>query len=178
MRKNAEISSCGKYRYALWRHWNEGLQQVDFIMLNPSTADHKKDDPTIRRCINYAKMWGAGSIRVLNLFAYRATDPRELKKVSHPVGPENDYWLNDHGSNCDRIDPTLHVVCAWGNHGSYMGRSKIVYQLLLDRWRLTEPKCLKVTKQGEPNHPLFLEKNLLPFRYHRKVKEKNVKTNL
>lgn len=95
MIKSAIISECGKYRYSLSRIWDENKANVLFIMLNPSTADGDVDDPTIRRCIGFAKSWGYGGIYVGNLFAYRATDPKELLKVENPIGFENIHHLMD-----------------------------------------------------------------------------------
>ena len=91
--KSATFSNCRKYRYALSRSWDEKKKIVLFIGLNPSTADEKKDDPTIRRCINYAQSWGFGGLQVANLFAYRATKPTKLRYVENPVGDDNDQQL-------------------------------------------------------------------------------------
>ena len=88
--KNAIFSDCRKYRYVLSRTWNDKKKTILFIGLNPSTADEKIDDPTIRRCINYAQNWGYGSLLMVNLFAYRATIPTELKNVKNPIGNDND----------------------------------------------------------------------------------------
>src|SRR5581483_9586135 len=97
------------YRYSLARFFGDG-GVVNFIMLNPSTADAETDDPTIRRCLGFAKAWGYGTLVVTNLFAYRATDPAELAKAGDPVGPDNDTRLWSEAQLSDL------VVCAWGNH--------------------------------------------------------------
>lgn len=122
-----------------------------FVALNPSTADEDIDDPTIRRCRGFAKAWGASGFIVANLFAYRATFPRDLIEYNDPVGKDNDNWLHE----CSRT-ARLTVVC-WGNHGSHMNRAQAVIQLL------RHPYALKINKSGEPCHPLYLPANLMPF---------------
>ena len=146
MTKTAILSECGKYRYSLTRSWNPEKERVCFVMLNPSTADASNDDPTILRCIAFAKAWGYGSIEVVNLFAYRATDPRELKNVGATVsvGPLNDKYLK---LACDRSELT---VAAWGVHGALWNRGQTV------RLTLSEAQCLGVTKEGHPRHPLYV----------------------
>src|SRR3954454_15761859 len=96
LEQNAVISACGRYRYLLSRQVGPGLRTATFIMLNPSTADATNDDPTIRRCIGFARQWGCGRLAVLNLFAVRATDPAEMKRADDPVGPENRDWFDRH----------------------------------------------------------------------------------
>jgi hypothetical protein len=152
----AVISECGKYRYFLSRELvkSEIFKPVTFVMLNPSTADDKDDDPTIRRCIDFAKKFGGTHLIVVNLFALRATDPKELL-MGEPVGPENNMHLEN------AIKATFHnqgvIICAWGNHGSYMERADEVFWNILED---NEPKCLKINKSGHPAHPLYLAKNL------------------
>jgi len=92
-KKSAIISSCGKYRYELWRVWDDSKPLVLFICLNPSTADHEKEDNTSRVCINYAQRWGYGGLVMANLFAYRSTEPAKLFEKDDPIGPENDFYL-------------------------------------------------------------------------------------
>jgi hypothetical protein len=118
MKKGAVISECEKYRYALWRVWRKDKLKVMFVMLNPSTADSNKDDPTIRRCIDFAKSWGYGGIVIGNLFGLRATDPKELLNTDDPKGLHNDYWL--------RMLPELadQIICAWGNDGNLNNADK------------------------------------------------------
>ena len=115
MESSALFSECRTYRYALWRVWDESLDSILFIGLNPSTADESHNDPTISRCINFAKKWGYGGLCMANLFAYRATQPRIMMLADDPIGPDNDQILFDLVSKADI------VVAAWGNHGSLWG---------------------------------------------------------
>ena len=147
----AAFSYCRKYRYSLWRIWDNNLRKVMFIGLNPSTANELVDDPTIRRCIGFARSWGYGGLYVVNLFAYRATDPKRLRKVANPVGHENDKWLLETASQVEII------VAAWGNKGAYLNRDCEVRKMLPNLY------CLGVTKPGQPRHPLYLRKDLLPI---------------
>jgi hypothetical protein len=153
----AHISECGKYRYALWRSWEGGNgKYVNFVMLNPSTADATINDATIRLCIGYAKRWGYSGIVVTNLYAYRATDPKDLFSVAADLrrGKENAYWLALAANGAGLI------VAAWGNHGTKDGRSLAVRQLF-QSWGKTM-FFLRVSKNGEPCHPLRLPKSLIP----------------
>lgn len=154
--KHAILSRCGQYRYALWRNWDDSLPMVEFIMLNPSTADDKEDDPTIRRCINFAKSWGCGSLKVANLFAFRATDPQELKKCQDPIGPKNYWWLYHDGCK------PKYTVCAWGNNGSLHGRSNDYVENKVAFVGYNSLYYLKMNSSGEPSHPLYLKKDLKP----------------
>lgn len=147
----ASFSPCRQYRYALFRCWNGGQGTVNFIGLNPSTADETLDDPTIRRCIGYARAWGYSSLRMLNLFAYRATDPKRMMAVHDPVGDENDDYIKA------AIGVTACSVAAWGNGGWYRGRGPFIADIY--RGRL---KMLRLTKQDHPAHPLYLPKHLTP----------------
>lgn len=150
MTKSAVISACGQYRYELWRRWAEG-PHVLFIMLNPSTADGQVDDPTIRRCVSFAKRWGYGALCVANLFAFRSTDPTQMKKVLDPIGPDNDATLIRLARQAGL------VIAAWGSHGSHLGRSKKVLQML------PAVKALHLTQGGDPGHPLYLKGTCEPF---------------
>lgn len=152
----ASFSPCRTWRYALWRIWDAPKGMVAFIGLNPSTADETTNDPTVRRCINFANDWGYGGLWMLNLFAYRATDPREMKAFAAPVGPDNNHVLTAVSHQA------IITVAAWGVHGSFDGRDKFALEQLLDRNRL---KCLGKTKDGHPKHPLYLPKNatLIPM---------------
>ena len=147
----ASFSKCRTYRYALWRVWEETKPTVLFVGLNPSIADEQIDDPTLIRCTNYAKSWGYGGVMMGNLFAYRATDPKELFQATEPIGEENDSWLKNLASNANL------VVAAWGNMGTHLGRSQEVISFLPNL------HCLKMNKSGEPAHPLYLKADLRPF---------------
>lgn len=151
MRRGAVFDATGRYRYRLWRRWADG-PRIAFVMLNPSTADHRIDDPTIRRCMDFARRWGHGALDVVNIFAYRTPSPRELARARAPVGPDNDRHL---GAVCRRCED---VVIAWGTHGALRGRDREVLDLLGDGPLL----CLGVTAEGHPRHPLYLRKTLRP----------------
>jgi len=149
----ADFSPCRKYRYSLWRFWQKDCRYAAFVCLNPSTADETKNDPTVRRCINYAHDWGYGGMIILNLFAYRSTFPKILLHVGDPVGPDNDFHLRSASSKAGI------TIAAWGVHGALFDRDKEVFKML------TNPHCLALTKDGYPGHPLYLKKNLKPRRY-------------
>ena len=138
MDSGACFDSTGVYRYRLWREWDVSKPSVTFVMLNPSTADAKDDDPTIRRCLSFACIWGFGRLEVVNLCAYRATDPRWLFAAKDPVGPENAAYLRAATENAAMI------VAAWGNHGCGLN------------WPLFRGCVhnLGLTKLGQPRHPL------------------------
>ena len=144
--RDAIISPCGKYRYLLTRTWNRVDPSLCFIMLNPSTADASIDDPTIRRCIGFARQFGYGGIRVVNLYALRATDPKELWRVDDPVGPENDGRIVYAATDCD-------VILAYGSHAKPK-RIREVLSLLKECEATTY--ALKLTRKGNPQHPLYL----------------------
>ncbi|MEH6495235.1 MAG: DUF1643 domain-containing protein [Pseudomonas marincola] len=144
---DAVFSDCGQYRYRLWRKWSEG-PSIAFLMLNPSTADATKNDPTVERCHRRAVEMGFGALEVINIFAYRATDPKDLKKASEPNGPLNDKTLIETAKSCNMI------VCAWGSHGTHLNRDKQVRLLLKDAHIKTH--MLALTKYDQPRHPLYI----------------------
>jgi hypothetical protein len=144
----------GRYRYRLWREWGEG-PRVCFVMLNPSTADAEQDDPTIRRCIGFAKVLGAGSLDVVNLYALRATDPREIARDAAPVGPANNTYIDEAARRAEM------VICAWGAHSHARDRAATVLGIL--RRAGVKPMCLRRTKAGHPAHPLYLPASARPF---------------
>src|SRR5574337_58428 len=152
MRTGAKFSRCRKYRYVLWRIWDESKPMCAFIGLNPSTADEVKNDPTVTRCINYAKAWDCGGLYMLNIFAYRATDPKVMKAQNDPIGPENNKHL-DLYTGMSEIR-----IAAWGTHGSYLNRGRDVAALLANL------KCLGITQSGHPKHPLYLRSDTKPIR--------------
>jgi len=157
MRKSATISDCGRYRYLLRRHWDEQKMAVSFVMLNPSTADADKDDPTIRSCCRLARSWNYGGIAVVNLFAWRATDPRELTKADDPVGPENDEYIRMAVRNTD------FTICAWGAYAAAGPRIKPVVAII--RQYRDFAHCLGTTKAGHPKHPLYIKTGTTPELY-------------
>ena len=152
----ATISPCGKFRYRLWRRWSVTGPALTFVMLNPSTADGTHDDPTIRKCVGFAKLAGYSGIEVLNLFAYRATDPAELRKVglclADAIGPENDAGLRL-AATCAAASE-LPIVCAWGAHARGLNRVLDVAALLMCAG--AELHALDFTADGIPRHPLML----------------------
>ncbi len=152
----AIFDTTNTYRYTLWRVWYPDHPRLTFIMLNPSTADAQRNDPTISRCITFAQHWGFGALEVVNLFAYKATYPRDLLKVANPIGEENDRFLLQALSRSSRI------VAAWGTKGTLLGRDKQIIQLLARRQNV---HCLGATKDGHPRHPLYVkgDTGLLPF---------------
>lgn len=174
----ANISTDGKYRYLLWREWRGGSpdnwrwfgatdgngsplgepESCLFIMLNPSTADGTQDDPTIRRCVGFARAWGYDRLEVANLFAYRATNPRELLSLSldEAVGTDNRERV------FEAVSRAKTIICAWGAHGSYLDQDETLLGWIDPRERY----CLGITKEGAPRHPLYLPltSKLLPFR--------------
>jgi hypothetical protein len=154
--RTAVIDRTGAYRYRLGRLWGADPDAVvNFVMLNPSVADALVDDPTIRRCMGFARSWGYGGIVVTNLFAFRATSPVDMIAALDPYGPENDGYLFGTAS-----DSPL-VVCAWGVHGGLYGRGREVVRGL--RARNITPHHLGLTKGGHPKHPLYLPAKATPI---------------
>lgn len=153
--RGAIFSSCGLYRYVLWRRWdrptNLNARILLFCMLNPSTADANKNDPTIERCQRRAKMMRYDGVAVLNLFAYRSTDPKALYDLIDPVGPLNGRWFQKAFEWFD-VDP----VCAWGAHAEAvrLGSSRLFLDAC-DRFG-KKPLCLGRTMWGHPKHPLYV----------------------
>lgn len=155
---SAVISECGRYRYLLERRWGAG-RLLPFIMLNPSTADAEEDDPTIRRCIRFAQREGFDGIRVANLYAYRATDPKELGEAGDRFGPDNNLTLIDLARYAH--ENSTPIVCAWGanEHAPYGAATAM-------EWLTTSKLvCFGTTMSGAPRHPLYLRSDqpLVPF---------------
>jgi hypothetical protein len=150
----AQFSSCRRWRYLLWRRWDEQKPVANFLMLNPSTADEVKLDPSCTRARRYAEAWGYGALIVTNVFGWRATDPDEMKARKDPVGPGNDTAI------VRAAKESAIVVCAWGNHGGFLDRSSDVKNLLdKNHFKL---HSLRVNANGEPAHPLYLPGHLRP----------------
>ena len=147
----ATFSADRRYRYLLTRSWDEALPTVNFVMLNPSTADAFELDPTNRRCVGFARRWGYGSMVTTNVFAWRSTDPKGVRTPNDPVGPANDAFLVESARSADL------VVAAWGVHaetGPLRGRGAQV-RALLDGAGVAL-HVLRLTKGGHPAHPLYL----------------------
>lgn len=149
-RSGAAFSPCWKWRYQLWRRWSDDPLFI-IIGLNPSTADEAYNDPTITRCIGFAKRERYGGLLMLNLFAFRATAPADLKEAQDPIGPDNDAVILSECQNQER------VIVAWGNHGGFCGRDRIISTLLNSSSAMVE--CFGVTQLGCPRHPLYLKKD-------------------
>jgi hypothetical protein len=161
MTSGAELSADRRYRYALWRTW--GLERgVAFIGLNPSTADERADDPTIRRCIAFARAWDYDGIYMLNLYAFRATQPMALWVQDDPIGPDNDAALLKWAQRA------VCLVAAWGAEKRAQERGIQVANMLLPIHSL---RCLGMTKSGSPKHPLYLKGDsiLSPWLYGNRV---------
>lgn len=149
---SAILSEDRIYRYLLERQWGSNGKTVGFICLNPSTADESADDPTVRRCIGFAKKWGGTRLLIGNLFAYRATNPKALLACADPIGPDNESWLNHIAENSDIL------IAAWGAHGRLSNRSEYVLKRFAGKF-----SALRLTSKGDPGHPLYLPGHLDPF---------------
>jgi len=164
------MSPCGKYRYELRRrltaeqpYAHKYERKTCFIMLNPSTADANKDDPTIRRCTAFAHQWGTAELIVVNLFAFRATEPKQLfvaaKEGLDIIGPENDSYIRHAVEEADNGV----IVCAWGQHGHRYGREQDVVRMLHKHDPAVPLTALKLAKNGTPYHPLYLPLTSQPW---------------
>lgn len=152
----ALYSPCEGYRYGLSRQWNQSGDWVLFVMLNPSTADEHRNDPTIERCERRARAMGAGGLRIANLCAWRATRPADLKRATDPVGPDNDALLADWHATSDL------TIAAWGVHGTLLGRDQQVLA------QMTGPlHHLGLTRDGHPRHPLYVPYATQPMLWRR-----------
>lgn len=190
----ATISPCGTYRYRLWREWrlhpepaqwdmwteDDGSPALDgagqpigeplscvFVMLNPSTADGEQDDPTIRRCVGFAKRLGFDRLDVVNLFAFRATKPADLLALNHDAEP----WGVDNKRQIERaLDRAGMVVCAWGAHGGHLGQDETVLGWLEEHNHRAAPiVALGLTREGFPRHPLYLPADAKPVPYSGRI---------
>lgn len=155
-RNGATLSPCRQWRYQLWRSWDDAKPTCAFIGLNPSTADETKDDPTIRRCIAFSKLWGFGRFEMLNLFAWRSTDPRGLLDTADPVGPLNDAVIRG------RTGVVARTVLAWGSHRKSAALTRLVSVRGLElTLRLGDLGVRGLGHLGrnddrQPKHPLYL----------------------
>lgn len=144
----AVYSACDRYRYALTRLWDADGPRVTFVMLNPSKATEVQNDPTVERCERRARTLGYGAFRVVNIFAWRETDPHMMRKAADPVGSANDGQLLAAAAWADQ------VIAAWGVHGAHLNRGAIVETLLRDAGH--DLSCFGLTKDGHPRHPLYV----------------------
>ncbi len=151
----AVYSPCERYRYVLTRTWVEGGGKALFVMLNPSTATERQNDPTVERCERRARALGFGAFRVCNIFAWRDTDPRLMRQAADPVGPDNDAAIRE---GCAWADT---IVCAWGTHGAHLDRGPAVERLMRGTGRPLHH--LGLTQQGHPRHPLYVAYTTKPI---------------
>ncbi|WP_366914828.1 DUF1643 domain-containing protein [Hyphomonas sp.] len=154
LRKSAAISACGRYRWSLSRIWGPGIRAT-FILLNPSVADAEIDDPTLRRCIGFAKRENCGGLTVVNLFAFRTSDPKLLLRAEDPEGPENQLHLRM------AVEAADMVICGWGAHPVAQKSG----QNLVQAFPAIAFRCLGKSGAGAPRHPLYLKSDaeLRPF---------------
>jgi hypothetical protein len=156
---DADLSDDGLYRYRLTRRWGgQNDPCICWIMLNPSTADAVVDDPTIRRCISFSEAWGFGSLIVVNLFAFRSTDPDLLPSVEDPIGPRNDHAIRLAALEANRC------IAAWGTKGGHRHRNADVIRLVTDDC-MEDMHALTITKDGHPKHPLYVKGDTVPTLY-------------
>lgn len=158
MKSGALFDKTRKYRYSLWRAWNDELPRLTFVMLNPSRADEDFNDPTIKACIDFANKLGFGHMEVVNLFAYRTSDPKKLKLAPSPIGKDNDEHILEAIRKADQ------TIAAWGNHGAHLKRSGSVVKLVEKKLQ-TELLCFGTTKSGEPRHPLYIKRDIQPVTF-------------
>ena len=158
MNKSAILSADGLYRYQLIRDWTAGERRmvVTWIMLNPSTADHNVEDATSRKVIKFSRAWGFSALHIVNLYAFRSPYPKDLRDLAiDPVGPENDKYITESVSGATMI------ICAWGASNPDIGRAVRVLRLVRSLGR--RPHALRITKQGDPGHPLYIPDDAKPF---------------
>lgn len=166
--KHCEFSPCRSWRYTLWRTWpiedmligecsadTQAHRYLMVIGLNPSTADETKNDPTVARCINFAKRWGFGALCMTNLFGWRDTDPKKMKAAIEPIGADNDHWLRKTAEGAGM------VLAAWGKHGSHLHRSQAVCELLNG----IAMHALRLNRDGSPEHPLYMPAATVPIAF-------------
>jgi hypothetical protein len=153
MVRGAVLSSCGRYRYRLWRRWDKALPYTVFVGLNPSTADATRDDPTLRKAVGFARRWGCGGVGIVNLFAWRDTKPANLRAArargEDIVGPDNDEHLVASAAGADVL------VCAWGQHVP-RGSTRPAEVIAMLRVPGATLECLGHNADGSPTHPLML----------------------
>jgi hypothetical protein len=148
----------GRYRYLLWRTWDETRPRLLWVLLNPNTADEQTDDPTLRRCIRFSREWQYGGLEIVNLFAFRTPHPHDLHRAADPIGSENDQYLATAAARAAGI------ILAWGEKGTYLQRDRAVLALL--SLYSTQPLyCLGIAHNGCPRHPLYRPGSTRPVPY-------------
>jgi len=150
----AAYSDCGSYRYWLKREWARKGGIVNFVMLNPSKADEFNNDPTVERCERRARMLGFAGFSVTNIFAWRDTDPKAMRKAAKPIGPDNDQVL------LEMAQSARQVIAAWGTHGAHQGRGPVTARLLRENG--IPMFHLGLSKEGHPRHPLYISYSVSP----------------
>lgn len=153
----AIFSPCERYRYRLWREWDTTKDGCCFVMLNPSTATETLNDPTIRRCIEFSKRWGYGRVEIVNLFGLRSTDPRGLREVADPVGPDNIKAI------VDAVKISERAILAWGRHGAYLERGPDMMEKM-EIFYPTKGYALMMNGDGSPRHPLYVSYSVEPIK--------------
>lgn len=150
VQKDAIISECGRYRYKLTRRWDGDKRMLPTCMLNPSTADHEIDDPTIRELTFFAEQWGYGGLLIVNLLAFRASTPKVMMAAADPFGPENGTFIQR--MLTDARHSRTPVLAAWGNGGAWADSD----EWFCDRatFNMVSLVCLGLTKDGHPKHPM------------------------
>lgn len=146
----AVFSPCRKWRYHLQHVWDDSQANLIWMMLNPSTADELKNDPTVERCEQRARMWGFGGVEVFNIFSYRATDPDDMKAYIDPIGPNNDDWMIQFAKKSQSTT----AIIGWGEHGKHRGRGEAVLDII--KRHNGQVNALKVNASGHPKHPLYI----------------------
>lgn len=155
IRRDAFISDDQRYRYSLTRIWDASGPIIAWVGLNPSTADHRIDDPTIRREMAFSRRWGYGGMIKVNMFGLRSANPHALTMVDDPIGPLNEatLWGETHG---------LVVIAAWGGSAPLDHHERIMTLA----WRLRDERSTHVlgfTKGGLfPRHPLYVRADTDP----------------
>ncbi len=157
MQKDAILDKKRKYRYMLKRQWGDSTDKfINFVLLNPSTANETVDDPTIKACIKFTQNLGYGGFYVTNLFAYRTKSPDILKKSTEPIGRKNDMFIKKYATKSKL------VIIAWGNHGNYLNRDKDVLKFIT---KIKTPYCFITTQSGQPKHLLYIARNTKPIKF-------------
>jgi hypothetical protein len=159
IRKSAVLCEHGTYRYLLTRRWDPALSSLPVCMLNPSTADHEKDDPTIKTLMRFARGWGYGGITVVNLFALRTSLPERMKFDAAPLGPDNSLHQRQVMASARHL--SVPVLAAWGRDGAHFGRADETF-CSMARSEMVDLVCMGLTKEGFPKHPLARGRHRIP----------------